>query len=198
VRSREFGLRPERQPDVQGQREILTDIDDRLPGVGPGDRHHALTGRNDLPDLCTNRDDDTGEIGFELGITELLDGLGQIGLRPCNRCLGTGAGLLGIVQCLLCGRIGPDQSPLPLLRGSCIGKLRVRLGQFRLGCAHGKLERRRIDRSDGLSFRDEVSNIDGARREASQDPERQTGLEPGLNDTHGNGAIRAARLQDCR
>ena len=152
------------RPISSGTREILPDIDHRLPDVGPRDRHDILTRGDHLSDFCAHRGDDAGEVGLDLRIAELLDRLGQVGLCVRYRRVGAGARLLGIVQRLLCGGVAGDEGSLPLLRRPRSRQLRLGLRQLGLGRAYRKLKSRGIDDADGLSFADEVTNVDGTRR----------------------------------
>ena len=94
------------KPTVKRHREIRADIDHSLPDVGPRNGHDALTRRDHLSHFGAHGGDDAGEIGLDLGITQLLDRLGQVRLGASGRCLCAGAHLLCIVQRLLRRGVG--------------------------------------------------------------------------------------------
>jgi len=61
-----------------------------------------------------------GEVGLDLGITELLDRLGQVRAGASGRSLCACAHLLCIVKRLFRRGFGLDQDPLPLLGPDCV------------------------------------------------------------------------------
>src|SRR4029450_7673617 len=73
-------------------------------------------------------------------------------VRGRSLCCGAGPRLLRIVQRLLCGSVGCDEGSLPLLRRLRGRQLRLGLGKFSLGHAHGELEGRGGDPADRPSL----------------------------------------------
>jgi hypothetical protein len=69
---------------LQGDRKVWPDIDDRLSDVGPRHRHDTLPRRYHLPDIGTYGRDHSGEIGFYLRVTKLLERLGEVCLRASD------------------------------------------------------------------------------------------------------------------
>jgi len=80
------------QVNFKRHREILPDVDHRLPDVGPSNCHNILAWRDHLSDFCAHRGNDAGEIGLDLCIAPLLDRLDQVGLCVRHRCFGMDLG----------------------------------------------------------------------------------------------------------
>ena len=126
-------LRANGEPQADGQRhgEIRAEIDHGLPDVRSRHGHDTLTRRHDLSHLGAHRGDDAREVGLDLGITQLLDRLGQVRAGASARCLCAGAYLLCIIKRLLRRGVGLDQDPFPLLGPDCIFKQGLGLRKIR-------------------------------------------------------------------
>ncbi len=186
----------ERQTDGQGHWEVRADIDHSLPDVRPRHGHDALTRRDDLSHLGAYGRDDTGEIGLDLGITQLLNRLGQVRAGASGRCLCTCAHLLCIVKRLPGRGVGLDQDPFPLLSPACVCKQSLGFREICFRRLYGEPKRRRVDCSDGLPFRDQISHVDRTCDQSPEHAEAKTGLISRLDSSDRQNGVRCGRFKN--